>query len=93
MAVAVDGGFIPRTVGEERYFVATYGCRVNQADSAGVAAELERGGLVRTKDAREAHLVVLNTCTVIITLAPGASRRRRATALRTSASERWVTVQ
>lgn len=49
---------------EGSYFVATYGCRVNQADSAGVAAELERGGLTRTHAATEADVVVLNTCTV-----------------------------
>lgn len=47
-----------------QYFVATFGCRVNQADSAQVAAELERGGLRRTREATEADVVVLNTCTV-----------------------------
>lgn len=47
-----------------RYFVHTFGCRVNQADSAGVAAELEKGDLVRTRSHADADVVVLNTCTV-----------------------------
>ncbi len=46
------------------YFVHTFGCRVNQADSAGVAAELDKGELVRTKSHLDADVVVLNTCTV-----------------------------
>ena len=47
-----------------RYFVSTFGCRVNQADSAGLAGELERGGLVRAGRPEDAQVVVLNTCTV-----------------------------
>lgn len=47
-----------------RYFVHTFGCRVNQADSAGVAAALDVGTLERTTTAAEADVVVLNTCTV-----------------------------
>jgi threonylcarbamoyladenosine tRNA methylthiotransferase MtaB len=47
-----------------RYYVATFGCRVNQADSAGIAGELEMTDLVRTRDQNDADLIVLNTCTV-----------------------------
>lgn len=47
-----------------RYYVATFGCRVNQADSAGIVGELERSDLVRTREQHEADLIVLNTCTV-----------------------------
>lgn len=47
-----------------RYFVSTFGCRVNQADSAGLAAELEAGGFSRAKSPKQAEVVVLNTCTV-----------------------------
>lgn len=47
-----------------RYFVHTFGCRVNQADSAQVAAELDKGALVRTRTHADADVVVLNTCTV-----------------------------
>ena len=48
---------------DRRYYVATFGCRVNQADSAGIVAQLE-GPLSRTQDPNEADIVVLNTCTV-----------------------------
>lgn len=47
-----------------RYFVATYGCRVNQADTAEVVNRLENSQLTRTQDQKEADVVVLNTCTV-----------------------------
>jgi threonylcarbamoyladenosine tRNA methylthiotransferase MtaB len=47
-----------------RYYVATFGCRVNQADSAGIVGELEKSDLVRTRDQNDADLIVLNTCTV-----------------------------
>lgn len=46
------------------YFVHTFGCRVNQADSAGIAAELEKKDLERTSSHTDAKIVVLNTCTV-----------------------------
>lgn len=46
------------------YYVHTFGCRVNQADSAGIAAELEKKDLVRTSSHADAKIVVLNTCTV-----------------------------
>ena len=47
-----------------RYHVATFGCRVNQTDSAGIAGALSAGGLERTTDPNQADLIVLNTCTV-----------------------------
>lgn len=46
------------------YYVQTFGCRVNQADSAGLAVALDRGALERTEDRARADVVVLNTCTV-----------------------------
>ncbi|MEL7368795.1 MAG: tRNA (N(6)-L-threonylcarbamoyladenosine(37)-C(2))-methylthiotransferase MtaB [Myxococcota bacterium] len=48
----------------KRYFVQTFGCRVNQADSAGLAAELDGADMERTASWRDADVVVLNTCTV-----------------------------
>ncbi len=49
---------------EARYFVQTFGCRVNQADSAGIAAELDALHLTRSRSHLDADVVVLNTCTV-----------------------------
>ncbi|MEL7237979.1 MAG: tRNA (N(6)-L-threonylcarbamoyladenosine(37)-C(2))-methylthiotransferase MtaB, partial [Planctomycetota bacterium] len=48
----------------KRYFVQTFGCRVNQADSAGLASELDGADMERTASWRDADVVVLNTCTV-----------------------------
>lgn len=47
-----------------RYFVSTFGCRVNQADSQGLEHELEGARLERATSHRDADVVVINTCTV-----------------------------
>jgi len=44
--------------------VQNFGCRATQADGAGVERDLLGRGLIRASSAREAELVVLNTCTV-----------------------------
>ncbi len=57
---------------EKTYYIQTFGCRVNQADSAGIAAALdappspesEDHALRRVGDWQDADVVVLNTCTV-----------------------------
>lgn len=46
-----------------RFTIHTYGCRVNQADSATLARRLEDADWERSSEP-EADLVVLNTCTV-----------------------------
>lgn len=43
--------------------IVTFGCRVNQADSLEIEAQLMAGGGVST-DPRDADLVVVNTCSV-----------------------------
>ena len=49
-----------------RYAIATFGCRVNQADSLQIEMRLRaRGGTRATVD--EADLVVVNTCSVTAT--------------------------
>ncbi len=47
-----------------KFFIHTFGCRCNQADSASMRASLCRGSLAETQDHRDADLVVINTCTV-----------------------------
>ena len=47
-----------------RFFVQSYGCRASQADGAAIEASLEDGGFRAVREAAEADLVVLNTCTV-----------------------------
>jgi tRNA-2-methylthio-N6-dimethylallyladenosine synthase len=47
-----------------RYLVRTFGCQMNEHDSERIAGLLEEDGYVRTEEATEAEVVVLNTCAV-----------------------------
>jgi threonylcarbamoyladenosine tRNA methylthiotransferase MtaB len=47
-----------------RYRFVTLGCKLNQADSAGIEARLRALGMTRAGEETAADLVVLNTCTV-----------------------------
>ena len=46
------------------FFVENFGCRATQADGASIERQMLERGLVRAEAASQAHLVVLNTCTV-----------------------------
>src|SRR5262249_1656577 len=46
------------------YFVENFGCRATQADGAALERDLDARGMLRASSAREADVVVLNTCTV-----------------------------
>ncbi len=46
------------------FFICTFGCRCNQADSAEIRSHLSRGALRETDNARDAGLIVVNSCTV-----------------------------
>jgi len=47
-----------------RVFVQSFGCRASQADGASIEASLEDSGWLPVRDASQADLVILNTCTV-----------------------------
>ena len=47
-----------------KYYVRTYGCQMNVADSDEMSRHLEGRGLVATDDAAEASIYLVNTCTV-----------------------------
>jgi threonylcarbamoyladenosine tRNA methylthiotransferase MtaB len=47
-----------------RFFVQSFGCRATQADGAALERQLSTEGLAQAHSAREADVVVLNTCTV-----------------------------
>jgi threonylcarbamoyladenosine tRNA methylthiotransferase MtaB len=47
-----------------RVFVQSFGCRASQADGASIEALLEDSGWLPVRDASQADLVILNTCTV-----------------------------
>jgi tRNA-2-methylthio-N6-dimethylallyladenosine synthase len=47
-----------------RYYIKTYGCQMNLADSQRLARVLEAAGYEGVGDARKADLVLINTCVV-----------------------------
>jgi len=47
-----------------KFFIATFGCRTNQADSASIRDGLAQSGYVETADAGSADVIVVNSCTV-----------------------------
>ena len=48
-----------------RYFIKTYGCQMNEYDSARMADVLEAGGdLKATENPAEADVLLMNTCSV-----------------------------
>jgi tRNA-2-methylthio-N6-dimethylallyladenosine synthase len=48
-----------------RYFIKTFGCQMNEYDSARMADVLNAGaGLVATEDPHEADVLLMNTCSV-----------------------------
>jgi threonylcarbamoyladenosine tRNA methylthiotransferase MtaB len=47
-----------------KFFVCTFGCRSNQADSGAIRESLRRKGFGETPSHSEADLIVVNSCTV-----------------------------
>ena len=47
-----------------KFFLRTFGCRCNQADSAAIRSSLCRQSMSETDSCREAELIVVNSCTV-----------------------------
>jgi threonylcarbamoyladenosine tRNA methylthiotransferase MtaB len=59
-----------------KYSVITFGCRVNQADSLAIEAQLSAGGGIAAS-ADEADLVIVNTCSVTASADQGARQTIR----------------
>src|SRR5438034_6899462 len=59
---------VPTTAGPDienmKFFVRTYGCQMNVADSNEMGRHLKANGLVETLDPDEASVMLVNTCTV-----------------------------
>lgn len=49
---------------QKSYFIKTYGCQANKADSERIAAGLEKKGYKETSNIKEADLVIINSCSV-----------------------------
>ncbi|MCA9648429.1 MAG: tRNA (N6-isopentenyl adenosine(37)-C2)-methylthiotransferase MiaB [Myxococcales bacterium] len=47
-----------------RVYLETFGCQMNEADSALIAGRLREGGYVRVADPGEADVVLINTCAI-----------------------------
>src|SRR5262245_17816364 len=47
-----------------KFFVRTYGCQMNVADSNEMSRHLQARGLVQTEDPDDASVMLVNTCTV-----------------------------
>jgi len=48
----------------KKFYIETYGCQMNVADSEVVAAILKDNGFAHTKDKNEADIILVNTCSV-----------------------------
>ena len=49
---------------QKRVYIETYGCQMNEHDSERMLRLLEGSQYAETKDAKEADLVLINTCSV-----------------------------
>ena len=47
-----------------KFYIETYGCQMNVADSEVVAAILKANGFIHTSDKHEADVILVNTCSV-----------------------------
>jgi len=47
-----------------KYFIKTFGCQINEADSERIASCLAEKGFEPAKDASSANLVIINSCSV-----------------------------
>lgn len=54
----------PVMAGSKRFYIESYGCQMNFADSEIVASILQGEGYSSTSDVAEASLVLLNTCSI-----------------------------
>jgi tRNA-2-methylthio-N6-dimethylallyladenosine synthase len=48
----------------KKYFIKTYGCQMNQADSLLVSSILNNAGFERTENINEAEIILILTCAV-----------------------------
>lgn len=46
------------------FYIETFGCKVNQAETGSIAHELKRGGWAFASDIASADCIIINTCTV-----------------------------
>jgi len=47
-----------------KYFIKTFGCQQNYADSERIAVAFKNRGMTQTKDVKKANYIIINTCMV-----------------------------
>lgn len=52
------------TLAPNKVFIHTFGCQMNEYDTAKIRAQLARDGFMSTEDPSEAQLILLNTCSI-----------------------------
>ena len=55
---------VAEKVKNQKYFILTMGCQLNENDSEKLSGMLESMGYSKTQDVKEANLAILNTCCV-----------------------------
>jgi tRNA-2-methylthio-N6-dimethylallyladenosine synthase len=48
----------------KNFFIRTYGCQMNELDTELMVGQLEKKGLLRTEDEKDADLLIYNTCSI-----------------------------
>ena len=48
----------------KKYYLATYGCQMNEYDSAMIAEQLDARGCIETHNKEDADFIIVNTCSV-----------------------------
>jgi tRNA-2-methylthio-N6-dimethylallyladenosine synthase len=48
----------------KKFFIETYGCQMNKADSEAMTVQLKQAGYCETGDCNEADVIIVNTCSV-----------------------------
>ena len=49
---------------EKRFYIKTFGCQMNLADTERIVGILEDAGYIRVQDEKDANILLLNTCAV-----------------------------
>ena len=47
-----------------KYFIHTFGCQQNEADSERISSQLKSRGMIQTKDIKKADHIIINTCMI-----------------------------
>jgi tRNA-2-methylthio-N6-dimethylallyladenosine synthase len=55
---------LSNTKTHKRYWLETYGCQMNSAESNALEVALQEAGMERAKSVEEADCAILNTCSV-----------------------------